>query len=187
MRKPYAAIIAGLAVILILALFAPSVLASDGNKPVIYYVSPINRISGTYIYIYGANLDFPHCPGYSPRIANGGYSGWVTRDFSIYCAFGIADLNQGWEAGYQNEGGGGGSRTVDDYTFSGYSYIGLVGAGPYGGPTFSDSLITFTGFGNALPNYPLALHIHNGDKILVAIFTPGGTAWAVTTYTGPSL
>jgi hypothetical protein len=153
--------------------------------PVIYYVSPINRISGSYIYIYGAHL--LSCGRYPHIVANGGYSGLVIADIGApACAFGIADLNQRWEAGYLNDGGG--PRTVDGYTFSGYSYIGLVGAGPYGGATFTDSLITFTGFGNALPNYyPHGFHIHNGDRILVAIFTGFGTAWAVTTYTGPSL
>jgi hypothetical protein len=104
---------------------------------------------------------------------------------------GIVDLNQRWEAGgdfnYYD------SRTpitVDGYTFVGShpgedtspDNIGVVGL------TWSDSLITFSGFGNALPNYyPYGYHIHNGDKILIVIFTNGGTVWAVTTYTGPSV
>jgi hypothetical protein len=186
MRKPYGAIIAGLAVALIVTLTMPSFVAAPPppSPPVIYYVSPINRTSSTYIFIYGKGFE-PF--GITPQTysANGGYSGqdacYVhTCAEPFHPSLGIADLNQGWNAGgdYSAQ-----TVTVDGYTFTGYDYIGVVGL------TWSDNLITLAGFGNALPNYyPLGYHIHNGDKILVAIFTPAdGTAWAMTTYTGPNL
>jgi hypothetical protein len=89
-------------------------------------------------------------------------------------SLGIADINQGWSAGgvYLSP------VTVDGFTFSGYDQIGLLGL------TWTDSLITLSGLGNALPTG--GLHIHTGDKLLVVVFAPGGTVYALTTYTGPS-
>jgi hypothetical protein len=148
--------------------------------PIIYYVSPVNRASSTYILIYGAWFD-PDVIGPATEPANNAFSG-VDTIYNV-CAptcpsLGIADLNQGWNAG--GEYGASGSVTVDGYTFSGYSNIGVLGL------TWSDSTITLTGFGNALPNYHYGYHIHNGDKLLIVVFTRIGITFAVTTYTGPS-
>jgi hypothetical protein len=89
-------------------------------------------------------------------------------------SLGIADINQGWSAGglYLSP------VTVDGFTFSGYDQIGVLGL------TWSDSLITLTGLGSALPAG--GFHIHSGDKLLVVVFAPGGTVYALTSYTGPS-
>jgi hypothetical protein len=147
--------------------------------PVIYYVSPVNRASSTYIIIYGKWFN-PDVIGPAREPANHAFSG-VDTIYNV-CAptcpsLGIADLNQGWNAG----GDYGASKvTVDGYTFSGYNDIGVLGL------SWSDSTITLTGFGNALPNYPHGYHIHNGDKLLIVIFTRIGTTFAVTKYTGPS-
>jgi hypothetical protein len=137
--------------------------------PALYYVTPLNRASGTYFYIYGAHF------GLSPTIvsAPNSYSGKDTV-FGSGPSVGIADLNQGWSAGGQY----GSSVTVDGFKFTGYNQIGLVGL------TWSDNEITLTGLGSALP--AAGYHIHNGDTLLVAVFAPGGTVYALVHYTGPS-
>jgi hypothetical protein len=137
--------------------------------PVIYYVTPLNRASSTYFYIYGAHF------GLGPTIVNApnSYSGKDTV-FGSGPSVGIADLNQGWSAG----GKYGSSITVDGFKFTGYNPIGLVDL------TWSDSTITLAGLGSALP--AAGFHIHNGDTLLVVVFAPGGTVYALVHYTGPS-
>jgi hypothetical protein len=190
LQKPFTAIIAGVAVVLMLILTAtnsmPHVLGCPGpcSPPQIYYVSPLTRTSSTYFYIYGSNFEPFGIPLFSGGPANGGYSGqdWAYAACNGHPTLEIADLNQGWSAGGYHLSGSCGDVTVDGYTFSGYDRIGFVGL------TWSDDKITLTGFGNALPNYyPYGYHIHNGDKLLVAVFTEFGTSYALIQYTGPSL
>jgi hypothetical protein len=137
--------------------------------PVIYYVTPLNRASGTYFYIYGAHF------GPTPTIVNAPtpYSGEDTV-FGSGPSLGIADLNQRWSAG----GDFASSVTVDGYTFNGLNPIGVTGL------TWSDNQITITGLGSALP--AAGYHIHTGDTLLIVVFAPGGTVYALTHYTGPS-
>jgi hypothetical protein len=168
---------------LIAALGLPSFVAGRAvSLPVIYYVSPINRNASTYIFIFGKGFE-PSSIGPYPQPVAGPYTG---LDFGYFAclsylrnpSLGIADLNQGWNAGGYYESGSCGDVTVDGYTFSGWSQIGFTGL------AWSDNQITLTGFGNGLP--AAGFHIHTGDRMLVAVLTAYGTAWAVTTYTGPS-
>jgi hypothetical protein len=138
--------------------------------PAIYYVTPLNRASGTYFYVFGRYF----YTGPSIENAPNGYSGVDTK-YGAGPSFAIADLNQRWSAG----GDFGAQRvTVDGYTFTGQSPIGVTGL------TWSDNQITITGLGSALP--AAGYHIHNGDTLLIAVFAPGGTVYALTHYTGPS-
>jgi hypothetical protein len=90
---------------------------------------------------------------------------------------GIADLNQRWSAGGDYSVNG--PVTVGGFNFNrSYDQIGLVGL------NWSDSTITLTGLGNALPAG--GYHIHNGDTLLVVVFAPGGTVYALVHYTGAS-
>jgi hypothetical protein len=114
--------------------------------------------------------------------ANNNYNGFDT----VHCtslsrpSLGIADLNQGWNAGGEYSLCRS-NPTVDGYTFGGYNSIGLIK------PTWSSTTITFNGFGNALPNYyPYGYHIHNRDTLLIVVFAPGGITYALISYTGPS-
>jgi hypothetical protein len=136
--------------------------------PVIYYVTPLNRASSTYFYVYGSHFG----TGPTTEMANG-YSGTDTV-YDPGPSLGIADLNQGWSAG----GDYSSPVTVDGYTFSGYNNIGVTGL------TWSDNQITITGLGSALP--AAGYHIHNGDKLLIVVFAPGGAVYALTHYIGPS-
>jgi hypothetical protein len=102
-----------------------------------------------------------------------GFSGVDTVN-GVGPSLGIADLNQRWSAG----GDYSSPVTVDGFTFHGTDKIGLVGL------TWSDNQITITGLGNALP--AAGFHIHNGDTLLIVVFAPGGTVYALTHYTGPS-
>jgi hypothetical protein len=148
----------------------PANVTANFEQPIIYYLTPLNRASSTYFYISGL---FGVAP--STVNANGGYSG-VDTVYGAGPSLGIADLNQGWNAGGDY---GAHTITVDGYTFNGYSRIGIVGL------TWSNNEITLTGLGTALP--AAGYHIHNGDKLLVVIFPPtGGALYALTTYTGPS-
>jgi hypothetical protein len=138
--------------------------------PAIYYVTPLNRASGTYFYVFGRYFG----TGPSTENAPNGYSGVDTK-YGMGPSFAIADLNQHWSAG----GDFGAQRvTVDGYTFTGQSPIGVTGL------TWSDNQITITGLGSALP--AAGYHIHNGDTLLVVVFAPGGTVYALVHYTGPS-
>jgi hypothetical protein len=173
LRTLYARVIVVLAVVLIVALAAPSFVAAQ-PPPVIYYASPINRASSTYILIFGANFGSKEV---CTEAAAGGYSGMDTA-FDCSSSVGIADLNQGWNAG-NDYSSCSCTITVAGYpVFSGRNTIGLLGL------TWSDNAITFTGFGNALP--AAGYHIHHGDKLLIAVFAPSGVAYAFVYYTGPS-
>jgi hypothetical protein len=180
---------AGFVLILTVALATQGafVQATFALKPIIYYVSPLNRASPTYFYIFGAHFEpfgrMPFTANPFPPGPTGVYTG---RD-TVYRAcsgaggkpsLGFADLNQGWAAGGGYIPAFCGSVTVDGYKFKGTDQIGYLGL------TWSDNKITLTGLGNALP--AAGYHIHNGDKLLIVVFTAGGTVYALTYYTGPS-
>jgi len=164
------------------SLAGPSVLAIPlPPAPVITSVVLTRAIPGSnglvYITVNGKNFGTGPVTDNHPSL--GGYSGVDTEVGLSSAALGIDDVSK-WSAGmdtFPHYGFCGTFAIVDGQPFGGCDAIGVYLT------AWTNTQIVLGGFGTGIFSY----HITSGDKLIFAVFAPGGTAYFVTYYNGPSV